>query len=63
MITVDERIAPERSAPADRRSLPAEILSWPGTRALIAVVALFAVSPLIALGSVSPTAIVSMLPF
>lgn len=39
------------------------ILGWPGTRALIAVVALFLVSPLIAPGSVGPTAIVSMLPF
>ena len=63
MTDVDERTAPERSAPADRRSLPAEVLSWPGTRALIAVIALFAVSPLIAIGSISPTAVVSMLPF
>ena len=53
----------ERTAPTDRRSLAAEILSWPGTRAFIAVALLFAVSPLISLGSVGPTAIVSMLPF
>jgi len=63
MSSVDERTASERSAPADRRSLPTEVLSWPGTRALIAVLALFAISPLIAIGSVSPTAVVSMLPF
>ncbi|MEO5922055.1 MAG: ABC transporter permease [Pseudolysinimonas sp.] len=63
MSIVDERTATQRSGPADRRSLPAEVLSWPGTRALIAVIALFAVSPLIALGSIGPTAIVSMLPF
>lgn len=58
-----ERTAPERTAPTDRRSRLSELMSWPGTRALIAVLALFAVSPLIAIGSVSPTAIVSMLPF
>ncbi|MGC0370154.1 ABC transporter permease [Microbacterium sp. SLBN-111] len=39
------------------------VLAWPGTRALIAVAALFLISPLIAPGSVGPTAIVSMLPF
>lgn len=55
-------IAP-REGPADRRSLPATVLSWSGTRALIAVLLLFAVSPLIAPGSVGVTAIVSMLPF
>ena len=55
--------AETRAAPTNRRSMGAEILSWPGTRAFIAVAALFAVSPLIAIGSVSPTAIVSMLPF
>lgn len=55
--------AETRTGPANHRPLPAEILSWPGTRAFIAVVALFAVSPLIAIGSVSPTALVSMLPF
>lgn len=64
MTTVDEAQAvTERSVPLDRRSLPAEVLSWPGTRAFIAVAALFAISPLISLGSVGPTAIVSMLPF
>ncbi|MFN8189126.1 MAG: ABC transporter permease [Nocardioidaceae bacterium] len=52
-----------RQAPANRRSLTAEILSWPGTRALIAVIALFAVSPLFATGSVSRIALLSMLPF
>lgn len=55
--------ATERTEPVDHRPWPRMILSWPGTRALIAVVALFAISPLIAIGSVSPTAIVSMLPF
>ncbi|GAA1680158.1 ABC transporter permease [Microbacterium lacus] len=39
------------------------VLSWPGSRAFIAVLALFLVSPLIAPGSIGPTAIVSMLPF
>ena len=53
----------ERTGPVDHRSWPRVILSWPGTRALIAVLALFAISPLIARGSVSETAIVSMLPF
>jgi len=52
-----------RTEPVNRRSLPATVFSWPGTRALIAVVALFAVSPLFSLGTVSHTAIVSMLPF
>jgi len=59
----DAASAETRTGPANRRPLAAEILSWPGTRALIAVVALFAVSPLIAIGSVSPIALVSMLPF
>jgi ribose transport system permease protein len=53
----------ERTEPINRRSLPAVVFSWPGTRALIAVVALFAVSPLFSLGTISHTAIVSMLPF
>ncbi len=53
----------ERTAPVDHRSWPRVVLSWPGTRALIAVLALFAISPLIARGSVSETAIISMLPF
>jgi ribose transport system permease protein len=39
------------------------IFSWPGTRAFIAVVVLFAVSPLIAPASVGGTAVISMLPF
>ncbi|GAB2834948.1 ABC transporter permease [Microbacterium insulae] len=52
-----------RRVPNDHAPLPAMVLSWPGTRALIAVAALFVVSPLIAPGSVGPTAIVSMLPF
>jgi len=52
-----------RAEPVNRRSLPAVVFSWPGTRALIAVVALFAVSPLFSLGTISHTAIVSMLPF
>ncbi|MES2171289.1 MAG: ABC transporter permease [Actinomycetota bacterium] len=52
-----------RTEPVNRRRLPAVVLSWPGTRALIAVVALFAVSPLFSLGTISHTAIVSMLPF
>jgi ribose transport system permease protein len=53
----------ERAEPVNRRTLPAVVFSWPGTRALIAVVALFAVSPLFSLGTISHTAIVSMLPF
>jgi ribose transport system permease protein len=52
-----------RSVPADRRGLAATVLSWPGTRALIAVVVLFAVSPLFSAGTLSRTALVSMLPF
>ncbi|TXN29376.1 ABC transporter permease [Lacisediminihabitans profunda] len=52
-----------RVAPANRGPLPSMVLSWPGTRALIAVVLLFAVSPLIAPASVGGTAIISMLPF
>jgi ribose transport system permease protein len=47
----------------DRASVARTVWSWPGTRAFLAVVLLFAVSPLIALGSVSETAIISMLPF
>ena len=58
--------APEaapRVAPANRGSLPSVILSWPGTRAFIAVVLLFAISPLIAPASIGGTAVISMLPF
>jgi ribose transport system permease protein len=55
------------ASPADpqmkRRSPAARILSWPATRALIAVIVLFAISPIISIGSVGPTAIGSMLPF
>lgn len=39
------------------------MLSWPATRALIAVAVLFAISPLIAPASIGSTAIISMLPF
>lgn len=42
---------------------PAQVLAWPATRAAIAVAVLFAISPLIASGSVSSTALYSMLPF
>lgn len=52
-----------RRVPNDHAPLPAMVLSWPGTRAFIAVASLFIVSPLIAPGSIGPTAIVSMLPF
>jgi ribose transport system permease protein len=62
-MTTSTPTKPERTGPADHRSWPRVILSWPGTRALIAVLALFAISPLIARGSVSETAIISMLPF
>ncbi|MCW2165811.1 ribose transport system permease protein [Microbacterium hydrothermale] len=54
---------PARIAPKDHGSTARMVLAWPGTRALIAVAALFLISPLIAPGSVGPTAIVSMLPF
>lgn len=53
----------QRGAPANRGSLVSVVLSWPGTRAFIAVVLLFAVSPLIAPASIGGTAIISMLPF
>ena len=53
----------ERPVVRDRGAMAPMVLSWPGTRALIAVAALFVVSPLIAPGSIGPTAIVSMLPF
>ncbi|MFC5503155.1 ABC transporter permease [Lysinimonas soli] len=62
-MTVDNATAPVKTEPINRRRLPAVVLSWPGTRALIAVIVLFAVSPLFSLGSVSSTAIISMLPF
>lgn len=62
MTTPSPSVAP-RTEPIDRRSLPAVVLSWPGTRALIAVIVLFAVSPLFSVGTLSRTAIVSMLPF
>lgn len=55
--------ATSRPAILDRPPLVRVILSWPGTRGLIAVAALFAISPLVAPGSVGATAIVSMLPF
>lgn len=53
----------ERRGPLDHAPIVPMVLSWPGSRALIAVLALFLVSPLIAPGSIGPTAIVSMLPF
>ncbi len=55
--------APPRTAPKDHGPAARMVLAWPGTRAFIAVAALFVISPLIAPGSVGPTAIVSMLPF
>ncbi|MCM3502545.1 ABC transporter permease [Microbacterium sp. P26] len=55
--------APPRTAPKDHGPAARTVLAWPGTRAFIAVAALFVISPLIAPGSVGPTAIVSMLPF
>lgn len=55
--------SPARRQPADRRPLVPTVLAWPGARAGLAVLLLFAVSPIIASGSVGSTAIVSMLPF
>jgi ribose transport system permease protein len=46
-----------------RGGLGSRILSWPATRALIAVLVLFAISPIISIGSVGSTAVSSMLPF
>lgn len=64
MTAVDDRtVQRSRSVIADRPPFARTVMSWPGTRALIAVLVLFAVSPLISAGSVGPTAIVSMLPF
>jgi len=65
-MTVTTAAPPEaapRGAPANRGTLLSVVLSWPGTRAFIAVVLLFLISPLIAPASVGGTAIVSMLPF
>lgn len=62
-MTAVSETATKRPEILDRPSLGRTIWSWPGTRALVAVAALFAISPLIAPGSVSETAIVSMLPF
>ena len=55
-------LAPERQV-RDNVAPLARVLAWPATRAGIAVVVLFLVSPLIASGSVSSTALYSMLPF
>lgn len=52
-----------RPAIRDRDGWLKTVLSWPGSRAFIAVAVLFAVSPLIAPGSISPAATLSMLPF
>lgn len=52
-----QRTVRDNVAPAAR------ILAWPATRAAIAVTLLFLISPLIASGSVSSTALYSMLPF
>jgi len=54
---VPERTVRNNVAPA------AQVIAWPATRAAVAVAVLFAVSPLIASGSVSSTALYSMLPF
>lgn len=53
----------QRRGPLDHAPIVPMVLSWPGSRAFIAVLALFLVSPFIAPGSIGPTAIVSMLPF
>lgn len=61
--------APAREAAPVRRVVPddvspaARVASWPATRALVAVAVLLLVSPLIASGSLSGTAVSSMLPF
>ncbi|WP_368497755.1 ABC transporter permease [Herbiconiux sp. A18JL235] len=60
--------APAAGAVAERPSIKpisplARVASWPAARALIAVIVLFAISPLIAPGSISATAMSSMLPF
>lgn len=52
-----------RLAPANHESTFATVVSWPATRAFLAVVILFAVSPIIAPASIGNTAIISMLPF
>jgi len=54
---VPERTVRNNVAPA------AQVAAWPATRAAVAVAVLFTVSPLIASGSVSSTALYSMLPF
>lgn len=66
MTTVPPAVVP--AAPARRRvpdNVPrtGQVLAWPATRALLAVAALLAISPLVASGSVSSTALYSMLPF
>lgn len=63
-MSTDASTAPqERAEPTDNRPRLNVFFSSPVTRILIAVVMLFAVSPLIAAGSVDHTAIISMLPF
>lgn len=63
MSTLSPDAVATRPAIRDRDGWLSTILSWPGARAFIAVVVLFAISPLIAPGSISPAAILSMLPF
>jgi len=66
---VTTSIAPTNNGVAPTRTIrnnvaPAsQVLGWPATRAAIAVAVLFAISPLIATGSVSSIALYSMLPF
>ena len=63
--TVQDTAQPESSGRviANRPGRLSIFLSWPATRALVAVIGLFIVSGIISSGSVSSTATTAMLPF
>lgn len=54
---------PDEAVGVIRRRPFSQVLSWPASRAFIAVALLFAISPVISTGSVGTMAIMSMLPF
>jgi ribose transport system permease protein len=66
-VSTDPTSTPEVSPPPvtelGRSSRVSRVFAWPATRALIAVIVLFGISPIISIGSIGPTAVSSMLPF
>ncbi|MBU2695298.1 ABC transporter permease [Pimelobacter sp. 30-1] len=56
-------VAAPRPRIPDNVARLSQVLAWPATRAFLALAVLLAISPLVASGSISSTALYSMLPF